>query len=286
MSFNKSFLINYKIIRLSRIRELVEYFSPRPVTSIAYFLVSALIFFKNILIKNFSYQSRASKTQSIAYLIATGPSIKNVDLSKLIGSDVYTVSNFVLHDLCFDLNPCAHFIAAFHPPLDMDSIDEWLRVIDAKLPVGVEIVTDDKNKYFISGRHFIGRKVIYIETFPMLDLLFICPPYITPRPWSVPQLAIPYIFSLGYSEIVLCGCDHTALASYGEIIKHFYEPDLDVRTGASDILAWQDGGIIKQLRNNLELFRLYRNMQKYYSKRGKSISRISADGWLDFIPKK
>jgi hypothetical protein len=262
----------------------MERISPRFFLSISYYLFSLGIFLKNLRKKDFSLKLNVMPSKTTAYLIATGPSLKRVDLSKLVNQDIFTVSNSILHEKISLLNPYAHFIAAFHAPLNENSITKWLNLIDQKLPHSTDIVTDYKNKAFVDDKHFLNRKVIYLETFPMLDFLLIAPPYITPRPWSVPQLAIPYIFSLGYKKVVLCGCDHTALANYGNTIEHFYDPKLDIRLGASDKLAWEDGGIIKQLNSNLELFQLYATMKNYYEKRGKSIVRLTSDGWLDFIP--
>jgi hypothetical protein len=224
-----------------------------------------------------------SKTDKSCFLIATGPSVKSIDLSELIGKNVFTVSNFILHEALDKLNPIAHFIAAYHPPISIESMCKWFELMDNKLPSSTVIVTDLLNKRIISGKYFMGRKIIYLRTLPQRNLLVIDPPFMSPRPWSVPQLAIPYIFESGYDEIILCGCDHNTLINYGSTIEHFYDRKSDVRKGASDKIAWTDGGILKQLENNLELFRLYRDLQEKYLLKGKKLYRYSEQGWLDFI---
>ena len=269
-----------------KLRKIIGFILPRGALSLIFFILACLLCLRNIFKSKLNKPTFSPSGRDVAYLFATGPSVNAVNFEKIIGSDVYTVSNFVLHESLSQLDPVMHFVAAFHAPLDMLSIDKWLALMDKKLPSRTVIVTDSRNKKFIHNRHFLCRKIVYLNTFPMLDLLIIKPPFVVPRPWSVPQLAIPYIFTLGYKEIVLCGCDHTALADYGKEINHFYKNSEDVRLGASDKLSWKDGGIIKQLESNVELFSLYRCMQLFYRKRGKEIFRLTNEGWLDFIPYK
>ncbi len=267
---------------LTKARSIFQYIFPRPILALLYYIISLSIYLKNFLL-NKKIENLSNTGNGAAYLLATGPSIKNLDSSDLSGKSVFTVSNFVLHPCISDVKPIGHFIAAIHPPLDLESVGNWFRMIDVTLPKETIIITDSRNKPIIKNEHFLGRKVFYVQTFPMLDFLFIKIPFITPRPWSVPQLALPFIFHMGFDEVILCGCDHTALINYGEEIKHFYHNSDDPRSGASDKLAWQDGGIIKQLENNAELFKLYRDMNEFYSRKNKKIYRFSNEGWLDFI---
>ncbi len=272
---------------MTKIKTVIEKLLPRLLISLLYYLASVIILVKNrIFCKCYLPVNGSHRERETAYLFATGPSINNIKLDFAVNEDVFTVSNFIMHDIIGKINPIIHFIAAFHPPLNMQSIRAWLEIIDSRLPVSTLIVTDKRNRYFVEGHHFKNRKVIYVETFPIRDYFISCPPYVSARPWSVPQLAIPYIFSLGYKEIVRCGCDHTALRDYGRDIVHFYNSQKDVRVGASDKTAWKDGGIISQLHNNYELFSLYRVMQRYYNSRGLTLTRLTNDGWLDFIPVK
>src|SRR5947209_6630310 len=53
-----------------------------------------------------------------AFLIATGPSLKNEDLTTLQGEDCFTVSNFFLHPALNFVRPKYHFFAQIHLPLD------------------------------------------------------------------------------------------------------------------------------------------------------------------------
>jgi hypothetical protein len=267
---------------LTKVRSIIQYILPRPLLSVLYYTCSFFVFIKNFIFFD-EFKKVPTTNSGIAYLLATGPSIKSIDIFNLTGKKVFTVSNFVLHDSISEIKPIGHFIAAIHPPLDLDGVRNWFNIIDAKLPSDTFIISDSRNKYLIEGNYFVNRKVFYLQTFPMLDLLFIKIPYITPRPWSVPQLALPFIFHMGFDEIILCGCDHTVLANYGAEIKHFYRNSDDPRIGASDKLSWEDGGIIKQLENNAELFKLYRSIQKFYFRKNKKIYRLTSDGWLDFI---
>jgi hypothetical protein len=270
-----------------KFRIILEKILPRLLYSLLYYVISTAIIIKNRLFSKYFWPGNGlCAKRETAYLFATGPSINKTNLDFAVNEDIFTVSNFVIHNIIDRTNPIAHFIAAFHAPLDMKSIKNWLEMIDIKLPVSTVIVTDKRNRIFFEGHHFKNRNVIYIETFPIRDYYISCPPYFSPRPWSVPQLAIPYIFALGYKEIVLCGCDHTALRDYGNDIIHFYSAQKELRIGASDKTAWKDGGIISQLHNNYELFNLYHVMQRYYNKKGLMLKRLTNDGWLDFIPVK
>lgn len=239
---------------------------------------------KNVLSNN---RNVKSTREGIVFLIATGPSLNDEDLDALVGKPCYTVSNVILHPYIQKLNPIGHFIAAYHLPISKDNFIKWLVLIDERLPLSTFIVTDVKNKVIIEDSClFLTRDVYYLQTYPSKSVINVDASKPIAAPWTVPQLAIPFLIYSGYSEINLIGCDHNSLKNYNDKVDHFYEVQNDARDNASSASVWQNGDIIKYLTMELEMFKLYYSYKKFAEDRSIIISVSGSRSWLDFFEKK
>jgi hypothetical protein len=224
-----------------------------------------------------------NKTSSSCYVFATGPSIQHFDIKKLAGKDCFSLSNFYLHKDIKLINPIAHFIAAYHKPLQKKNFIDWINDIDSKLPKRTILITDSRNKILFQKSKIKSRKIIYIPTFPFNYIIFISRFGSQIRPWSIPILAIPVLYLVGYKKINLVGCDHTSLRNYKDDIKNFYSRTKDVRKRTTDKSHWNSTNIINVLQNELMLFNQYKSLNLFLRKRNVRIINLSNDSWLDFL---
>ncbi|MFU8884465.1 MAG: hypothetical protein ACNA8O_03310 [Cyanobacteriota bacterium] len=227
------------------------------------------------------------KSSDSAFLVATGPSIKEQQLELLAGHDVFTISNAFLHHRISAINPIVHGFCAYHKPLQKNNFADWIKAANERLPAGSAMVTPFSNQCFV-GDFGIARQVFFCEHisfrlarrlgWPRMFSEFI------PRPATGPLLLLPIILGAGYKKIYLLGCDHNVLANYGGVISNFYDPKDDIRVNATSGEAW--GDIKYQCYCLIQVIEQY----EYYSKIAQScdsqIVNLSPSSWLSTFPKK
>ena len=226
---------------------------------------------------------KAQSTGKTAYLLATGPSIKSFDLTKLEGKDCFSVSNFYLSEAVGKICPKYHFIAPYHPPLVYSEFVDWLKDMDAKLPAETGIVlgiatrkTVEDNQLFEAREvHYLGLQKAQITRGIDITKTVL-------RPQTIPLMAIPFLHYLGYRKVVLIGCDHNILKDYGGTVSNFYDHKQDPRNNATSGNNWQ-AGIVKHLESARNVFVQYQFYNKIFKKTGRKLVNVSPSGWLDFI---
>jgi len=216
-----------------------------------------------------------------AFLIATGPSIKNEDLSFLFGEDCYSVSNFYLHNDIASISPKYHFFAPYHKPMVLSNYVDWLHQADRMLPSSTNIFLATKNSWLIQKYNLFPKRnvnYIYLGVTKIKGKVDLLKPMMGPQ--TGPLMILPVLLYMEYSEIYLLGCDHTVLRDYKKPITHFYANEGDIRTASSDEKAWE--GIIESHRYSLNVFLQYEYYkelnERYYHA---NIVNISGDSWLD-----
>jgi hypothetical protein len=221
------------------------------------------------------------KSNRIAVICATGPSVSNVDFGKFFDADFYSVSNFFLHDEIDDIAPKVHCFAPYHEPLIKEEFISWLQKSDNCLPESTKILLSISDKEMIEeNKLFLNRDVIYVA---LEKAQFGRMPNITKplmKPQTSPLMLLPVIMQMKYEEIYFVGCDHNILKNYGGVVDNFYESRMDVRNNATSGDNWK-AGIIKHLSNATNVFEQY----KFYIDLGEDVKffNTSKDSWLDFI---
>jgi hypothetical protein len=242
--------------------------------------------------RKFSYRNLIQKNSKLknlgkgkeAFLLATGPSIKNENLKVLAGEDCFSVSNFFLHEDINIIKPKYHFFAPYHLPLVFENYIEWLRQADLQLPEKTEIVLghrsiDHVKKY----RLFPKRKIHYMYLRGRVNVSAdITGPIQSPR--TGPLMIIPFLLYMGYKRIYLLGCDNNTLLNYKSKIHHFYENEKDPRANASDEQAWTPD-ILQAMQSQIGMFEQYKSYVELAKKTSQEIINLSQESWLDFIRK-
>ena len=218
-----------------------------------------------------------------AFILATGPSIKQEDLKLLSGEDCFSISNFFLHDDIQVINPVFHGVfAIYHEPLILENIVEWLHRADRILPVRTKIVLDHSS-YDIVQKFglFPERDVYYLYLGHKLGL-DITKPVLGPQ--TGPLHMLPLMIYMGYERIYLLGCDNTTLRDYKKSITNFYSPDQDIRKNATDQKRDVVNDIEAEIRANLICFEQYKYYHDIVAGTSTSIINLSVDSWLEMFP--
>lgn len=238
---------------------------------------------KDILLKNKSLHGAA--TQSRGFILATGPSLKKEDLKTLAGQDCFSVSNFFLHPDLQSVRPKIHAFAPYHEPLIESNYLDWLKKSDDVLPPETRIVLGlSEFERVQKAQIFKNREVfyLYLDLFPSRSKLDLTRPIL--KPLTGPMMLVPVLIAMGYQEIGLLGCDHTALRNYNQTIEHFYEKGQDPRKNASDAASWTQKDIREELFYTREMFQQYHFYLTNFCKGKIRLVNLSQDSWLDFIP--
>lgn len=220
-----------------------------------------------------------------AFLLATGPSIKDENLKVLQGEDCFSISNFFLHEDIKVISPKIHFFAPYHKPLILENYIQWLQLADQTLPETTQICLEHDTKELVDQyKIFPKRKIwyLYFTQYPSSCAIDITKPILSPQ--TGPLMILPTLLYMRYEKIYLLGCDHNTLRFYKHTIKHFYNRKLDIRKNAADNLAWAN--IIAEHQTSLNVFMQYQAYMQLMKKNdlNSQIINLSNDSWLDIFP--
>ena len=240
-----------------------------------------LFFPKKILKKNKILKNSAKG--KVGFLLATGPSINKQDLAKLEKYDCFSLSSFFVHKDINIINPKYHFFAPYHEPLIVEDWVKWINLADKSLPKSTKIVLSVKDYKRIKDLGLLKKREItflHFSKFIEVNNLDICGPL--PDMQTHPLMVLPFMIYMGYKKIYLLGCDANNLKNYGKKIENFYNQNLEVKKGSD--YPWSFG-IIKELENNLSVFKQFKRYKELSNKLNIKIINLSEGSWLDFFDK-
>lgn len=218
-----------------------------------------------------------------AYIMATGPSIKDMNIAEVEGADFFSVSNFFLHDEIKKINLVAHFFANYHEPLILQEYIDWLSSADTVLDDGTTICLSYDVKWLVDSHQiFEGKDVFYFSFEKELSLygLNLSKPFQSPH--TSPVFLLALTIAMGYEEVYLCGCDHTVLRDYKKNVANFYPHGKETRQNATGGKRW-DSGIAAHLINLIDTIDQYEQLAAIAKERGITVKNLSSDSWLEMF---
>lgn len=243
---------------------------------------------KNQIILNNNENLKKVKSDDDVYILATGPSLKKLDLTSLIGKDCISVNGFFKHKLFTDINPRVHCL------MDPNLFD---RSVYTEGSFYQELISKSKDTKLLvplfRGKKFIEQFKINqkIDTFCFMhgSQNKNCYSLKSPIPayYGIGALAINVAIYLNYKRIFLLGFDHTWLAERGdENQSHFYQ-------GATiDNKKWGNLGklsdrvpYVEELRTNYILWNDYIALKNIADSKGIKIINLTDPTFLDVFPK-
>ena len=146
-----------------------------------------------------------------AFILATGPSIKQQNLRPLRDEVCLAVSNFFVHPDYAYIRPRYHCVAPYHAPIAAAAWAEWMRELDRSAPDTVFFCLHDRARNEEGGRFANRSRHYYLCRYgetcactaarpAAVDLT---QPVAAPR--SVTILALQIALYMGFSEIYLLG---------------------------------------------------------------------------------
>ncbi len=230
---------------------------------------------------------KLKKKSKRAFLIATGPSLKKLNLKLLKNQDCFTLSNaFLLNEIKI-IKPILHFFAPHHKPITSKSFSSWLNEADKKLPKETSIVMSYDDISFLKKKIFKSRDIFYLLYSKYLTMFHTNILKPLPKFQTGSLMIFPVLISMGYREIYLLGCDHNQLKNYNNTITNFYSEKKDVRvTSKNTKLNEHFLDLEKELYANIEVLKQYKKFKSIAELKKVKIINLSSESWLNIFPKK
>jgi len=220
------------------------------------------------------------------FILATGPSIKRQQLRVLAAEACISVSNFFVHPDYAEIQPRYHCVAPYHPPITEDGWQQWLGEMGAgtqgaELFFGMNDFDRNHSRGLFKGRDV--HHLLFGGTLGQVEAHGIDLTRANPSPQSVTIMALYTALYMGFSEIILLGCDHDWILHVNASM-HFYTEDQHAlnRNGYNE---WFGGGLDGYFRDYLALWSQYRAIAAAAEKRGVRIINATEGGLLDVFPR-
>lgn len=220
--------------------------------------------------------------KSRCFILATGPSLGNLDLSLLKGELCISVSNFFVHSEFHELKPAYHVFAPSHPPITSAMYSSFLEDAFNKMNHQINIFMGESDRHIINSMKLPPNiEIFYYKSggdFPV-DLSTPIPPMRT-----VVHPAIYLSIYLGIQNIYLLGVDHSWASHYG-VSKHFYK-ESESKLVQNEYSEWRHSDIGSLFKGYGLTWDIYRNIRDFYFNNNTQIINLNTDSVLDIFPKK
>lgn len=225
------------------------------------------------------------------FILGNGPSNKRLDLSKLKGENVISVSNGYLFAGYADFAPKYHCVPQITYGLmtEADTVKWFTEMHDGLVDDALLFLSTNEAAVVQRSHLFEERDVRYLnlgrdfDDWPADGLVDISRD--VPAVYSVPIMALMIAMYLGFEEIVLLGVDHDQFRTS----KYEYAFELKALNG-KDITLKKDGSSnmsrYEEFRGLFRLWQQYRNLGNIAEKNGIRIYNSTAGGELDEFPRK
>lgn len=239
--------------------------------------------YSSLLKKNKTLKNSAA-TEKRCFILATGPSIREQDLSLLENEFCISVSNFFVHPLFHKINPRYHIFAGSHPPITHQQMANWWRDAEDHFRGSrAEIFIHAANKNIKDNFNlFKDQKVYYYLAEGEYPVDF---SRAIPKIQTVVHIAIYLTMYLGLKEIYLLGCDHSWLKHHGTS-QHFYNEEQHSFT-KNNYSEWSEvKDIGYEFKTHSNLWDVYRRIRTECAKNGVQIYNSTPGSLLDIFPRK
>ncbi|MFI5153329.1 MAG: hypothetical protein ACHQET_08360 [Chitinophagales bacterium] len=237
------------------------------------------------LLKGNAPLENTAKESRRCFILATGPSIKSMDLSGLENEFCISVSNFFVHPLFNKIRPSYHIFAGIHPPITNMQVGNWWE--DA----ANAMEGNARTKVFINARDkkiqdefsaFRNRPVHYYLEGGRYPVNFTKQ---LPEIQTVVHIAIYLATYLGIKEIYLLGCDHSWILHFGKS-SHFYHESQHALT-RNNYSEWSEiKDIGEEFRSYAVLWDIYRQIRTQALNKGVKIFNATPSSLLDIFPRR
>ena len=220
------------------------------------------------------------------FILATGPSIREQDLTLLQGEICFAVSNFFVHPDYATIQPRYYCVAGYHKPITKAAWAEWLREMEAATGAATMFFSLNDRERIESNSLFCNRQLHYLQFGASWNEILKRGVDLTrpvPGPQSVPVMALEIAMYMGFQQIYLLGCDHDWILHLN-VSSHFYEEDQHAlnRVGYSE---WDGHDLGLECDSLARLWRQYKAVQQLAAASGSEVFNATAGGLLEVFPR-
>lgn len=219
------------------------------------------------------------------FIVGSGPSVKQQDLSRLKGEYVLSVNNAFVHPAFIDEKPKYHVIspvvASHRDNMPIANYVAWLADMEGKT-AGVEMFFHIGDYSLVENNHlFSGRTIHWVEYTNTRDVDFQTPVDLQRIPpiWSVSETAITVALYLGFEEIYLLGFDHDW---FNGLLNYFYDHTKEQK-GLPEDYSLPQVDSEYQMRRHAEMFKKYKYL--YSLKKNIYNANANKNTYVDVFPK-
>jgi hypothetical protein len=221
------------------------------------------------------------------FILATGPSIQQQDLTPLKDELCISVSNFFVHEHYDQIKPAYHCIAPWHPPITLEQLGAWMNEVQEKTGEATLVLSASDYETHQRENWFPGRKCVHLsllkphdnpDSYRELDCSGILPS-IT----SVPVMAIYLAMFLGCTPIYLLGTDHDWIFHFGES-RHFYKESSHALS-TRGYNEWEGLTLLDEFHGYVRLWSQYKYLRTRAEMMGIRIENATGGGILDIFPR-
>ena len=226
------------------------------------------------------------------FIVGTGPSINNQDMTLLKGENCIFLSQFYFHDEYKNIQPKYHLISgiAIHSDISYKVGINWYRQIEKNISKDTILFINYLDRAFIVKNSLLkNHKVYYLAFQKLLHDISNFGIDMTKFLYSaqgIPIMAIQLSLYMGYKEIYLVGLDHCYDKKTGA--SHFYENGksiVDVTAlKKAEILV--DGNYVEEsYRSFVFLLDQHKIINNYAKNIGFKIFNATDGGVLEVYPR-
>ena len=219
------------------------------------------------------------------FILCTGPSISEMELTRLKDEKTIAVSGFYLHKDCQVILPDYYCAPTFEKFLSPDLAAEYLRAIQKATPHTRHFFSIREKQVIDKMREYEEGCVNYIAFVNMssydawydIDLTGL-----TPSPQSVAVMALEMALYMGFGTIYLLGTEHDCLIT--KQYMHFYDYNESIVSQNNKYENVQGSFEIpfsQQLASTYNLWEQYKQIKRIAEEKGTKIYNATKSGILD-----
>jgi hypothetical protein len=223
------------------------------------------------------------------FILGNGPSAKMLDLRRLYGETVFSVSNGYLHNGYSAVAPAYHCVPQItYGRMTEADVLAWFREMDQRIGNAELFLNETEAELVERYGLFADRRVHYLALRESFDEMLgrhipdLAQP--VPRVESVPVMVIMIALYMGFDEIVLLGVDH----DHFKTGRYVYAFDPQTQKG-KDFSVTVDGEITTPRHDDFQslarLWRQYRVLREIAQSNDRSILNANPFGELDEFPR-
>jgi len=230
------------------------------------------------------------------FILATGPSIQEQDLTVLEGELCIAVSHFFLHKDIKRISPRYHVLAPYHPPFSFIELDKVFRSLneayegDVTLALGHTAYEFSAYNFLQKNPEYLKKNYFFIDyskSQPLGEVNYMLSPTwdIAKAPFQVRTViysAIQLAAYMGCKKIYLLGCDHDYLHDMQRVTNHHFYREEDGVSDAEHLSAFTTE---RWLEEYYFRWKQYRLMREYLKSIDCDIYNSTHGGMLDVFPR-